>query len=466
MSEIYSKDSFDRFGDDLTEVLLSYLSIKNCFDLRYVSKQWKSLIFNKQNFLRLDNNIDWTQTSNLRQLEITLKSCPNITSIDVNNYLELNIDLIFELIIKYCDNLCEINYTFDELSEDMCNKFFEKFGSNLKKIDLKTNLPLHPIQANRPMIKFLKLCPNISHIYNCPEFKYYLNNIFNGKEILFKNLKSFSFKFFDNNSNYDSEDIQRIETLFESNKNSLEEIRITINADNKNDNYLKALNSLPKLRKLKSLKITNYMQSRDENNLIINALNKLPNNCKQLKKFDLYIPSFIGENNLNSFFQTLKTFSQLKYLSLDIQWTESDLSVHLNSFPNLKYFTLRTNKINDSFFNSIDKYLPNVQFIHLHIFRINISKQMFDSLSKLRKLRKLKLFLDINPRMSQELCTPFSQSVVKQFVKNSPKINEIVVDDELQNMTLYDKPITQLRQNEDICWKSYLRLFSPKVVYE
>ena len=127
MSVIYSKDSFDRFGDDLTEVLLSYLTIDNCFDLRNVSKQWNRLIFNKQKFLRLDNNIDWTQTSNLRQLELTLKRCPNITSIDVNTDPELNIDLIFELIIKYCDNLCEIKCTFNELSADICNKFFEKF---------------------------------------------------------------------------------------------------------------------------------------------------------------------------------------------------------------------------------------------------------------------------------------------------------------------------------------------------
>ena len=38
MSKIYPKDSFDRFGDDLTEVLLSYISFKDSFSLQNVSQ--------------------------------------------------------------------------------------------------------------------------------------------------------------------------------------------------------------------------------------------------------------------------------------------------------------------------------------------------------------------------------------------------------------------------------------------
>ena len=70
------------------------------------------------------------------------------------------------------------------------------------------------------MIKYIKLCPNIWHIYNISEFTD-LNNIFIGKEILFKYLKSIQL-IFEDNLNSDSEDNQRVETLFESNKNSLE----------------------------------------------------------------------------------------------------------------------------------------------------------------------------------------------------------------------------------------------------
>jgi len=51
MTSIYSKECFERFGDDLTEVLLSYISFEDCFQYKCVSKQWKHLLFNKQNKL-------------------------------------------------------------------------------------------------------------------------------------------------------------------------------------------------------------------------------------------------------------------------------------------------------------------------------------------------------------------------------------------------------------------------------
>ena len=449
MSVIYSKDSFDRFEDDLIELILSHLSIENCFDLRYVSKQWKCLIFDKQMFLRLDNNIDWTQTSNLSKFEITLKSCPNITSIDVRtkycNSL-FKADLIFPLITKYCHKLYEIklNYKYVHLLEDIC----KKFGSHLKRIDLQRAVILNnDPETNLKTKECYKLCPNITHI----ELKY-LCNIFIGNEILYKNLKSISLMFGDYYNN-DSEDIPRTETLFESNKNSLEEIRITINADNKNANYLKALNSLPILRKLKSLQILSYMHSKDENN-IFNAFNKLADNCKQLKKFDLYIPSIIEENNLNSFYQTLKTFSQLKYLSLNIRTIELNLSVHLKSFPNLKYLKLNSGltRFEDSFFNSIEEYFPNIQFVEINVFFANISDQTFESLSKLRKLQKL-IIISFKPMKM------ISQSVIEKLIKNNRKIEKILIRNKYYKIKLNDKPITQMRQNEDICWVSRIKRY-------
>jgi hypothetical protein len=51
-------DSFDRFGDDLCEVLISYLSISDKIRLECVSKQWKNLIFNKQNIIFVNYNVD------------------------------------------------------------------------------------------------------------------------------------------------------------------------------------------------------------------------------------------------------------------------------------------------------------------------------------------------------------------------------------------------------------------------
>jgi len=60
MSQIYSKDSFDRFGDDLMEVLLNYLSIEQNFKYESVSNQWQRLVFNKQNHLTIVDQLIMT----------------------------------------------------------------------------------------------------------------------------------------------------------------------------------------------------------------------------------------------------------------------------------------------------------------------------------------------------------------------------------------------------------------------
>ena len=48
MSRVYERDSMERFGDDLTKVIVSYLYINNKVKFECLSKQWQRLIFNKQ----------------------------------------------------------------------------------------------------------------------------------------------------------------------------------------------------------------------------------------------------------------------------------------------------------------------------------------------------------------------------------------------------------------------------------
>ncbi len=51
----FNCDSFERFGDDLCELLLSYLSISDKIHFECVSKQWQRLILNKQNQIVFSN---------------------------------------------------------------------------------------------------------------------------------------------------------------------------------------------------------------------------------------------------------------------------------------------------------------------------------------------------------------------------------------------------------------------------
>src|SRR5579875_1847385 len=47
----FSCDSMERFGDDLCELILSYLLSEDCHRLQCVSKQWQRLIYNKKSTL-------------------------------------------------------------------------------------------------------------------------------------------------------------------------------------------------------------------------------------------------------------------------------------------------------------------------------------------------------------------------------------------------------------------------------
>ncbi len=52
-NEKCSKNSFnDRIDDDLCQLLLSYLSIEDKIRFECVSKQWKELVYNKQQRLQ------------------------------------------------------------------------------------------------------------------------------------------------------------------------------------------------------------------------------------------------------------------------------------------------------------------------------------------------------------------------------------------------------------------------------
>ena len=149
------KSSFDRFGDDLIELVLSYIPFEDCFHFRCVSKQWKRLIFNKQKeliilkeskikFFNEDNN-----ENKFKAIEVIFKNCPNIRSVEIEDKLSDDfftadeVNEIFEQIIKYCHILHEIKtYFVDDLAVDTMNRFCNKFGSKLKSIEFDWEMNL------------------------------------------------------------------------------------------------------------------------------------------------------------------------------------------------------------------------------------------------------------------------------------------------------------------------------------
>ena len=128
-----NKKSFsDRICDDLCEEILQYLSLEDKLKLEGVSKQFQRTIFQKQYELTIetDNHIPNRKVKkkfkdlyientfiDLRSLGRLLKKCPNIRSIELKEAEEeCYYNEVFKLITKYCNNLREINFGKNKIS--------------------------------------------------------------------------------------------------------------------------------------------------------------------------------------------------------------------------------------------------------------------------------------------------------------------------------------------------------------
>ena len=220
----YRRDSFsDRVCDDLSEVILQYLSLEDKLRLECVSKQFQRNICAKHFALIFDFNNSKTRVINLENL---LKKFANIKQITIrcNSYyyrivrnIESKYNKVIELIIKYCNNLTHFNFIWYDMSEDNAKHFNEKFGPKLISVDF-TYLG----KFNKNSIKLLKVS-NIQELI-IPNLEYELSSI------KFNRLKSLKVV-----RNIMDEEMNNLEQFVEINGKTIKHLSIgtAINANKK-----------------------------------------------------------------------------------------------------------------------------------------------------------------------------------------------------------------------------------------
>ncbi|XP_054169041.1 uncharacterized protein LOC128966223 [Oppia nitens] len=83
---IPAKDSFERFGDDLTEVLLDYLQFDDKFRYECTSRQWQRLVYNKVNTVEVVAHEKQFKRINDKSFDLSkwqtiFKKCRNVTKV-------------------------------------------------------------------------------------------------------------------------------------------------------------------------------------------------------------------------------------------------------------------------------------------------------------------------------------------------------------------------------------------------
>ena len=188
----FSSDSFDRFGDDLTELILSFLTFDDKIRLQCASKQWSSLIFNKQfvfkycysrkhtgkHHVHIREAIEKRKRFHNFLKKLFQKSC--IRRIDFGHiWLDQR---LLEIIAKGCPQLNSIAANFYGLRDESIVYFGKKFGHRIKTIHFKN------YDCDKEAI-ISSLCPNLEELTFDDLSRY---NYLNAKPLL--KLTKLSFK--------------------------------------------------------------------------------------------------------------------------------------------------------------------------------------------------------------------------------------------------------------------------------
>jgi len=293
----YSKDSFDRFGDDLCQLLLSYLSIEEKIRFECVSKQWRELVFNKQQKLKLcvyNFVINKIYFSDEFVERLVYKSSPNykiketlfesllkkfkfIKEIEILGIIKID-NKILQIISSNCNNLEKIVFegnTFSKVTKKQIKAFGQKYGKKLKFI----NFSLTKSQFKNKFEALFEFTPNIERF--CYEN---LSVITSKPNKFYSKLKKIKIcaNYFENYVEDYSKSFREVFKNFVDNYcKQIEKIDFDIRLMNNLEN-----NSLTLLSRFESLqKLHLYIE---DNNLKISldkGLVTIGKNCKKMKDF-------------------------------------------------------------------------------------------------------------------------------------------------------------------------------------
>ncbi|CAG2168377.1 unnamed protein product [Oppiella nova] len=199
----FSKDSFDRIGDDLCQLLLSYLPFEEHFRRECLSKQFqrclhisiKVLTITDTLFAKMRAKCGSSETHILTDI---LKKCPNIQTIDC--YHILNYESYMRPVLSAID---ESNSW--KLSVDVMNAM--KFMPRLRRLDLTLRLtPDAEVVTDCRMFDGINACKRLTHLtLNLWRLH---NTAFTGIETNHRKLQVLSITTTDEDNNYKKSDFE------------------------------------------------------------------------------------------------------------------------------------------------------------------------------------------------------------------------------------------------------------------
>ena len=428
--------SFDRFGDDLLELILTYLRNKDKFRYQCLSKRIQNFIFNKTRKLIIYSNMESYKnpdrihtiyfrlfstnklSANQRKtFELILTKFKGLTDIKVNGS-DTYVERLLYLLADYCPylrSLCfteTVNdyYTRDNaIPSESIEYFGQRCGHKIKKLKFKYNVSEETIKH------LLSFTPNLEQII-----------VRDMKAILTETDKWNQMK--DNNNQVIAKlpklriavislaPLEHLAQFYEEYKNTKIIIEFTEYL-----NYIESLDntSFKYFIRVRVLKLS-FPEPKNSNQLVKN-LQLLAKECQQL--LDLYIFCSVTYKPL---FKVLGEFTQLSKLKINDNVYHHDNSIepkilrYFKTMVNLKVLILHFYGLNDDHIEGIDEYLPQLRSISLFSSG-DITDKSLEYISKLIEFESFRVICDQCNNKNKNI----TDSGVIKILESSPRVRRL-----------------------------------------
>ena len=381
----YPKNSFDRFGDDLTELILTYLTFEDKVRLECVSKQWRRLVYNKQFVIEISDKTYYSENDknnsleklyrrfgNRRQLdeqsvESVLKKCPNIKKVIILGEVSSE---VLSLIGQYCTNIKSLSFLIDLIE---CLDFFPNYGHKLEELIIQE---FYDYWNTDDIRRVLELCPNLKKV-QCNRVLGYMNE---DKDFLPK-LE------FVGNIIISSEEVNELKILSDKYSQTMKTLELSFNYISYEE-MKTCFECIVRFENLKELKLKLLFDTITEP--IDDCLSLIGQKCNKLLKLHLSIYFHLSISD--KFFHIFTQFKALKKLKI-ILYFNTVLSGSVECFKHCKQLIdvyISYKELREDFFANIAKFLPKLQSLNIYTSK-RYSDSFINSFLQMKDIQRVEL---------------------------------------------------------------------------
>ncbi|CAG2112379.1 unnamed protein product, partial [Medioppia subpectinata] len=368
----YPKNSMDRFGDELSQVLLSYLSFDDRFRYECVSKRFRKTVFKSVVDIDINDRFINLLTFNVKTIDTKILAtiaikCANIETIDCRGIRNRygSVSTVLHTFRHKCLHLRQIYCNLWRNSDQWIRS-------------------LGPLVTRIGDIYGCVECLSLNHCHRLSQLRAYsLDQVFDisSGKLMAKNLQKFELNFYSNNS-----DEHRLSAFVAQNR-CLKSVAFVTNRSISPEILTEVSEQLSRLTQLRELRLK-WWTSGDQISFG-DILMTIGVNCKQLKRLSIDFCSRSKEFNLKTL-DSLRYYRRLKRLHLTLYVTVDEISLDpLRHCRRLTHLDIDFVEMNAKVFAMIRKNCPQLQCLCVHNVKSFITATSLDLISRLPALQML-----------------------------------------------------------------------------